>query len=157
TLKPEAAVERLKQLRETYPRFDESAELPGLPREARQDVADVAAERYELLLGPVRQQALEKLKQSGTGAGETPARWQRDAGWLDGNEALRRWDELAALLARLRGDVAPAGPAETLRAFLKKPSFPLEARRLRLEISADVGVRPAAGAGNELRVWVKRQ
>jgi hypothetical protein len=154
-LGPEQAAERLKLLRAAYPRFDESAELPGLPREAREDIADVAATRYNLMLEPVRQQVLEKLKQSGTGAGETAARWQRVAEWLGADEGLRRWDELAALLDRLRGTPQPAGPAEQLRAFLKKASFPLEARRLRVEVPADLGARPALGQGNELRVWIK--
>src|SRR5262249_1187528 len=143
-------------LRAAYPRFDEEAELPGLLREARQSLARAAEERYELLLGPVREQVRATL--NGT---DTPTGWDQVAAWLQKGlkegGALAAWNERAEARGRVKGDKAPEGPAEELRRSLKIDRLELEAPRLSVEVTKDLEARPAAGKGNELRVWIQKR
>jgi hypothetical protein len=105
-------------------------------------VRDEAQRQYGHLLAPARRLVLERFRASGEGDAESPARWERVADWLDKEERLKAWEELAAVLARLQGPGHSPTPVADLRAFLREKSFRLRATVLELEVPARVNAEP---------------
>src|SRR5262249_46207082 len=82
------------------------------------------------------------LQQAGTGADETPERWQALArDWLGNPRDLAAWRELATILARL-ADPAAEDPVRALAEFLREKTFPLEMKEITVEIPDGLKVEP---------------
>jgi hypothetical protein len=104
------------------------------------EVRTAARTSYDYLLEPGRAAVLRQLRQADTGTKETPARWAAVAAWLKDPPELESWRVLALTLARLY-TLDAVDPVTALTSFLQKTSFPIEIRRLTLEVPDDLKVR----------------
>jgi antibiotic biosynthesis monooxygenase (ABM) superfamily enzyme len=138
------ARERSKALAKAYPTYQGDFVLDRVPEAIRPQVRQAARTNYEHLLEPARAAVLSQLQQAGGGA-ETRAHWEGVRTWLRAPAELDGWRVIAGLLVRLN-DAEAADPVTALAEFLAKTSFPLDLRRLTLEIPESLGVKPAADA-----------
>jgi hypothetical protein len=129
----EQARQRLSQLRQTYPRFEEDFVLEQLPEAIVPQVKQLAQTNYENLLEPAQKAIGEQLQQAESGTEETPARWQAVRKWLGSTDRLRDWRVLATLLARLH-DARARDPVTEMELFLQASRYPIDVQRLTLEI-----------------------
>jgi hypothetical protein len=139
------AGERRKTLVQAYPNYQSDFILDRVPEAIRPQVSQVARTNYEHLLEPARAAVLNQLQQAGGGSEETKGRWEGVRAWLRDPKELESWRVLAAVLARL-DDPQAGDPVNDLADFLNKTSFPLDLRRLTLEIPESLGVKPAPDA-----------
>jgi GTPase SAR1 family protein len=134
--------DKLRELEKAYPRFEQQFTLDGIPDAAVGEIKQAAKANYDLLLEPGREEVLRQLQRAG-GEGESPARWQAIAKWLDDPTELASWRVLARVLVRLHEPKrAEPDPVKDLAGFLKQESFEIDLRRLMLEIPDQLGKRP---------------
>jgi hypothetical protein len=136
---------RRQELRQAYPACDKEFTLDGLPDAVKPKVQQVARTNYENLLEPARAVVLRQLQQAGSGAEETPARWEAVRAWLKDPEELASWRVVAVVLARLVEPDRP-DPVAALHSFLQKTSFSIAFNRLVLEVPDNLKVKPGAAA-----------
>jgi hypothetical protein len=141
----EQARARRQELEKAYPAYQAGFTLADLPDAIRPDVRQAAGTSYDYLLPPARALVLRRLEQVGTGAQETPARWDAVRQWLKDPEELASWRVLATVLARLR-DPDADDPVSALASFLGKKTFTIDVRGLTLEVPEDLKVKPAPDA-----------
>lgn len=143
--------ERRNELEQSYPRYKKEFVFEDVPEAIRPIVDQAAHTSYEHLLIPARAAVLKQLEQAGSGAEETNARWDNVRRWLREPKELDDWRVLAGVLIRLHDPANPHTPesADTvsgLAEFLERTSFPLNIRRVTLEIPESLGRKPAADA-----------
>jgi hypothetical protein len=136
----EQARDRLKELQKAYPNYKTEFTLADLPDAMKPEVRQAARTSYDYLLEPGRAEVLRQLRQGGSGDKETPARWAAVRDWLKDPQELDAWRVLALTLARLQ-TLDAVDPVTALASFLQKTSFPIEIRRLTLEVPDDLKVR----------------
>lgn len=137
------AAERLQRLQEAYPRYKEEFTLADLPEAIVGDVRQAAAASYEQLLEAGREVVLRQLQQAAGDGRETPQRWAAVRRWLlQDPEELRAWRQLARVLTGLK-DGSRVDPAAELAEFLDRERFPLELKRLTVEVPDRLRVRPS--------------
>lgn len=136
------ARDRLQKLKEAYPSYKEEFTTARLPEAVVNEVKQSAGTSYESLLEAGRDAVLRQLQQAGSGDRETLARWAEVRKWLQKDpEELRSWRELATILAGLK-EGSRVDPVTDLADFLGKDRFPIELKRLTLEIPDSWKVRP---------------
>jgi hypothetical protein len=113
------------------------------------EVRVAARTSYDYLLEPGRAAVLHQLRQADTGTKETPARWAAVAAWLKDPPELESWRILALTLARL-SSLDAVDPVNALASFLQKTSFPIDIRRLMLEVPDELNVRLPEAAKLEI-------
>jgi hypothetical protein len=138
------ARESSKKLSQAYPNYQSDFVLDRVPEAIRLQVAQLAESKYKLLLEPARAAVLEQLRQAGGGK-ESRKHWENVRNWLRAPDELEGWRTLAVVLLRLHKPEA-SDPVTALAEFLAKMSFPLDVRRLTLEIPESLDVKPADAA-----------
>ncbi len=124
------ANDHMDKLRKAYPHYEKEFTRADLPEVMLREMARAAATNYEALLAPARDRVLSQLPKEG----DDEARWNAVRTWLLSDpEELAAWRKLAVLLAQLH-DSSASDPVSALAAFLKEPSFSLDAQRLSLEL-----------------------
>jgi hypothetical protein len=144
------ARERRNELELAYPNHKKDFVFDEVPDAIRPVVDQAAHTSYEHILEPGQAAVLKQLEQGGGGA-ETPARWENVRRWLRDSKELEDWRVVAGVLIRLHDPSNPhtpesPDPVSTLSEFLERPSFPLNIRRLTLEIPEGLERKPAADA-----------
>jgi hypothetical protein len=136
------SAERLQRLREAYPRYKEEFVLAGLPEAAVGDIRQAATNNYDLLMEAGRDVVLRRFQETGTGDRETPQRWGEVRQWLMKDpEELRAWRQLGEVLTGLK-DGSRVDPVSELAEFLGRDRFPLELKRVAVEVPDSLRVRP---------------
>ncbi|HEX3150944.1 MAG TPA: hypothetical protein VHR66_22890 [Gemmataceae bacterium] len=140
---PELASKRWQLFKVQYPDYAKwsltafsDAVRPDLERRLRRSVDQANRDGQRLIL--------EKVKELNTGGKEEPADWPRVGEYLL-SAPLGDWRELVAYLNRLF-DPSAEDPVQLTAAFLRRTSFDIDPRRIRIRIPdtlSDAPVRPA--------------
>lgn len=140
---PEAASRRWQTLKGLYPDYAKwtpllfsDAARPELDRVLRRSIDQANRDGQRLIL--------DKLKAINTSGKEEPADWPRVGEYLL-SPTLADWRELVGYLNRLL-DPAAENPVVVTAAFVRRTSFDVEPRRVRVRIPdtlSDAPVRPA--------------
>jgi hypothetical protein len=144
--------ERSQQWQQAHPVSEKDIALDSIPAAVREAVKDAARTNYEYLLEPGRAEVLRQLQRGGTGADETPARWQAVREWLSKPEELADWRILARVLLRLSDPAAP-DPVPALQEFLNRPEIPLAFRRVYLDIPQELVKRITPGSNARFELF----
>jgi hypothetical protein len=113
-----------------------------LPEAAGDELRQAAKNSYKRLVDAGREAVLRRLKDATPNGTETPKTWLDIKPWLATGD-LSHWQKLANLLLRLSDpDRRDYEPVADLRAFLDRDQFPLSLKRLTLEITDNLKLRP---------------
>lgn len=146
------ASRRWKLLKKHYPEHTRWV-VADLPDGVRIDVERALKKSNEQAIRDGQRVVLERFVSINPALAETPGDWPRLADYLL-SPALEEWRELGTVLARLQ-DPKAEGPAPYTAAFLKKSSFDLQPKKVRVRVPdtlSDAIVRP----NGDLKLVVKR-
>jgi hypothetical protein len=140
---PELASRRWQSLKANYPTYTKwslaafpDAVRPELERRVRRSIEQSSRDGQRLIL--------ERVKLLNTSGTEVAADWPKVGDFLM-SPPLQDWRELTSYLARLAEPTAEE-PVQATAAFLKRASFELEIKRVRVRIPdtlSDAPVRPS--------------
>jgi hypothetical protein len=140
---PELARRRLQDLKAQYPDFAKwslaqfpDAVRPELERRLRQSIEQANRDGQRIVL--------DRYMSLNTSGREEPTDWPRVGEYLL-SPPLQEWRELVGFLNRML-DPTAENPAEATAAFLRRTSFELDPRRIRVRIPdtlSDSPIRPA--------------
>jgi hypothetical protein len=136
---------RWQELKKVYPDPETRFSGTDLPDAARPAIRQAARASYQNLLGPGRGEVSRQLRLAGRGKEETLERWQEVGAWLKDPKELSAWRELARILVRLE-DPEAEDPVKALASFLERTRFPVEVRRMVVEIPDKAGIQPLSDA-----------
>jgi hypothetical protein len=130
-------------MEKAYPRFREEFTLADLPEAIAGEIRRAAGKRYQNALGAGRHVVLHHLQSANSENPDTPENWRLLRTWLAKNpDELKAWRVLATVLARLQS-LEGIDPVLALDDFLGQERFELVLRRVMVEMSEDLKLRPA--------------
>jgi hypothetical protein len=143
---------RLGDLQRAYPAYADQFRLQGVSETVLGDIRQAAATSYANLIDAGRKAVLARLRQVDADGKETPEDWRQVRDWMVRTDDLQAFRTLAKLLAGLKdvrdlNDPRPADPqagdpVHELAEFLDRNEFPLDLRRLAVEVPDALKVRP---------------
>jgi hypothetical protein len=150
---PALGAARWQQLKTEYPNHAKWS-LSAIPDALRPEFERRLSRSLDQATRDGQRVILGELQAIAAGKKELPADWARVGEHLM-KPALRDWRDLIAFTARL-ADPTAANPVEVTAAFLKKTSFDLEPKQLKVRIPDSLSDAPVRPAGDLLLVHRKR-
>jgi GTPase SAR1 family protein len=150
---PALGAARWQQLKTEYPNHAKWS-LSAVPDSVRLEFERRLNRSLDQAIRDGQRVILELLHETTTGKKEMPADWARVGENLL-KPSLRDWRDLIAFVARL-ADPTAGSPVETTAAFLKKSSFELDPKQIRIRIPDTLSDAPVRPAGELLLVHRKR-